>query len=216
MKELLITVICIASTSFFELNAQSQPTYRLGVRGGLNLSRFLERGTENRLLPSYQFGLSLEQRFNYQIGLSYDLLYSRQGNISYFTNPSLYDRVRTKLDYLILPISMHYTLSNTPFIANVGIQLGYLLNNQVDFLPKNGYTNNQNPSLQRIDWGLSLGPSLRIGKHTFIEIKYYQSLRSSVKSFIGVDPMTGMITTKPSPGRYNQLISANLTYYFLD
>lgn len=177
------------------------------------MARFIEQGVSNTFFPACRFGLALEQRLTHRTALSYELLYSRQGNMCYFSNPGLFDRLRTKSDYLLLPVSLRYKLKNSPVVLTPGIQLGYLIKYQVDFLPKNGHTNPDNPFLQRAEYGAFFGIGFRLGKHLFTEARYSQSLRSSLRSFVGVDPVTGLAVTKKSPERYNQMVSLSLTYY---
>lgn len=143
-RTLLITAFCVLFF-FIKVSAQSKTTYAFGVKSGINLSHLTERVVVNKFLFSYLGGVSLEQRFSPRISLSYELLYSRQGDISYFTNPGLYNRVRTRYNYVILPIELRYRLKHYPVYINPGFQAGYLVYKRGDFLPTNGsITNSSN------------------------------------------------------------------------
>lgn len=182
-------------------HAQTVPIYGLGINGGMNLARFTEKGTINNFLLASHFGFSVEQRFGQRVSMSYELQYARYGNVTFFTNPGLFEKVRTQYDYLTLPISLRYRFRKYPFFLIPGFQVGYLLANRTEFLPKNGYTNNNIPYLKKIDYGFSIGLGCRFGNRIFGEVKYYQSLRTLIKENV------------PLNKRYNQVISAGLTYY---
>ncbi|SFD80280.1 porin family protein [Spirosoma endophyticum] len=213
MKKLILIGIFSLFVGTFTGQAQSNPPIKIGIRGGAGTARFIENGVTNNFLFSYQAGLAVEHKLTPRYSLGYELLYSRQGNMSYFSNPGFYTKVRTRYDYLTLPVSLRYRLPNSLLTLSPGVQLGYLLAGQVDFLPKSGYTNSENSILQKVDYGFSIGLGMALGKRLFTEIKYYQSLHSALKTFVGVDPLTGLAITKASPERYNQVVSATLTYY---
>ncbi|WP_394343330.1 porin family protein [Spirosoma sordidisoli] len=198
-RPLLILVIWVcACINSALVRGQVSVIYSAGVKSGITMSRFIEKGTRNDYLVSYLIGLSIEQRFTQRVSLSYDLLYSRQGNIVFLTNPGPFDKVRTKYNYFTLPVSLRCRFKRHPVILSPGFQVGYLVSNRTDFLPKGGYTNSI-PFLKRSDLGFSFGLGYRFGTHFFGEVKYFESLIPLFKV--------------AQAERYNQTISANLTCY---
>ena len=213
MKTLILIVSVSLLTGFLSVKAQSKISYGFGVKGGMTMSRFMESTVKNNYWFSYATGLSVEQRFTERLSLSYDLLYSRQGNVKFFSNPGLYDRIRTKYDYLTLPISFRYRLKRYPLVVIPGLQAGYLLSTQSDFLPKTGKTYSDETLLKNTDFGFSLGLGYRFGKHFFADAKYYQSFGTMYRGYSRIDPRTGSPVRYPAVEQYNQVISASLTYY---
>lgn len=216
MKKLIfLTLFSALTLSSWKVSAQSKITYGLGVKGGMNLSRLIEKNANNKYLLSYLTGVSLEQLFSSRVSLSYALLYSRQGDITVFSNPGLFNRSRTRYNYLVLPIELRYRLKYYPFYITPGFQAGYLLYKRGDFLPKNGSTTYSLDQEEKIDVGLSLGLGCRFSKHFFGEAKYYQSIKTILKPFSAIDPVSGAIVHRTPPDVRNQTLSLSLSYYFL-
>ena len=213
MKHLVLIVIVWACGNLSWVQAQSKVAHSIGLKSGLVGSRFIEKATKNDYWLSYSLGLSVEHQFTPRIALAYDLSYARQGNLTFFTNPGLFDRVRTKYDYITLPVSVRYRLKRYPIFMSPGFQVGYLIKNQTEFLPRNGYTNNDFPNLKKTDFGFSFGLGYRFGKRFLVEGKYYKSIKSLMKDYSGIDPSTGTFVRVPPVQRFNQVISATLTYY---
>ncbi len=214
MKRLiLITTFC--ALTFLEVSAQSTTTYAFGVKSGVNLSRYIEPNVTNTYLLSYLAGVSLEQRFSSRASLSYELLYSRQGNMAFFSNPGVFDRLRTRYNYLLLPVELRYRLKHYPFYINPGFQVGYLLYKKWDYLPKNGWTTYSSDQEKKIDIGVSASLGYRFSKRFFCEAKYYQSVKTILKPFSNIDPISGAVVRITTPDVRNQTLSLSLTYYFL-
>lgn len=213
MRKLALLTLFYALTFLQEVSAQSKITYAFGVKSGMNLSRLIERNANNKYLFSYLCGVSLEKRFSSRTSLSYELLYSRQGDISVFSNPGMFTHSRTRYNYLILPVELRYRLKHSPFYINPGFQVGYLLYKRGDFLPKNGSITYGSDQEKKVDFGLSIGLGYRFGKHFFGEAKYYQSTQTILKPFAA--PVSGAIVRRAPPDIRNQTISLSLSYYFL-
>ena len=155
VRTTLLIAIASLLSCFTELSAQATTTYALGVKGGTNLSHLVEKVAINKLLLSYVAGISLEQQFSPRVSLSYELLYSRQGDMEHFINTN--DRLRTRYNYITLPIELRYRLKRYPIYIIPGFQAGYLVNKQVDLLPSHGITTQNNDQEKKVDLGLSAG-----------------------------------------------------------
>lgn len=202
-------IIFVTLSSLGQLRAQSNVQYKLGVKGGINFSRFIERDVRNSFLGSYMIGASVEQSFSHNNSLSYDILYSRQGNNVFLVNPGIYKQLRSRYNYLTFSTSVRHQLVKVPLILVAGLQVGYLLTNKVDLLPLSG-----NPvfasEVKKIDPAFLVGLGYRINRHIFFELKYNQSYLSLIKA--DGEVLNGAVDI--SNRRYNQVINANITYYF--
>ena len=199
-------------------NAQSENTFRAGLIGGANFTRFIEdNNSNNKLVALYAAGLTLEQELTKRLSVVGDLKYSRQGNIEQLSNPShLYQKIATNYDYFTLPIALRLKSRRAHISYSVGLQIGYLVHNEVKLLPQQGYTNNNNPPfLRKTDFSWLIGIGHNFNKHFFAEINYNQSIIPLLKAFKGVDPLTGNYIVQPSTIRRNQVICASLRYYII-
>lgn len=162
-------------------NAQTNSTARVGLIVGSNLSRFAENpASNNRFRLSYSAGVTLEQQLSKRLSVSADLKYSRQENIEQLANPlPLYQKIVTHYDYLVIPAALRLRGKRVPISLIGGLQVGYLLQNEVVLLPQAGstYTNNNNPPfLRKTDFSWLAGVGHNLGKHLFAEISCNQSM----------------------------------------
>jgi len=208
---ILSGIFLALSTSY----GQASLGNHIGVKGGYNLARFVESNADyNKFRRSYSVGITFEKQLTKRLSLSGDVLYSRQGNLIKVINPSyLVDRVLFKYDYLTIPFSIRYAPTKTPLCLGTGVQLGRLINHQTFFLPVKGYTNNDDPTLRRTDWGWLVSASYRINRHLLFDIKYYKSFSSILLPYDYIDPITGGSSVRRFKNRYNSLISGCISYY---
>ena len=177
----------------------------------MNLSHLIEKVAINKLLLSYVVGVSLEQRFSPRLSLAYALLYSRQGDREHFINTS--EILRTRYNYLTLPIEFRYRLKRYPIYVIPGFQAGYLVNKQIDFIPSHGVPAQSFDQEKKLDLGVSAGLGYRFGRHFFGEAKYYQSVGTILNPFLIHDPTTGAVVSQFSLDIRNEVFSMGLFYY---
>ncbi len=211
---ILITFLFLGNWCF-NVFGQDAAGFRLGVRGGLNLSRFSHTVTNNVFLRSYALGVALEYPVVRRLSIVSELIYSRQGNDLRVNNPSpMITKIVTKYDYILLPFLIRYQPPKTALLLCAGLQVGYLVRNETIFLPVRGYTNQADPLLRRWDSGILLGVGSRLGKQFLLDARYFESFSTVYRPYAGPDPTTGKLINLPAVQQFNQVISLNLSFYF--
>ena len=130
---ILIFVIAVSS------NAQAG--FRLGVKGGANLTKISGQAFNDSYRLGYQLGGFAEIDFSKGFGIQPELLWSESNTRTASGTSPIYTNLNgnqdIKLDYLTIPILLRLNVSNMVTL-HVGPQYGILINNNNTVIQNGG------------------------------------------------------------------------------
>jgi hypothetical protein len=135
MKHLFLAMIAVTSISY---GANAQTGFRLGIKGGANLTQVEGTSFKDGFAFSYHLGGFAEIDFTKKIGIQPEVLWN-QSKTTYKTGISNIDRLWNPnatditLNYLSIPILLRYNIGNM-LTLNAGPQFGILLNKDKNLL----------------------------------------------------------------------------------
>lgn len=189
-KSVLVIAMLIMSTTFIS----AQEYVYFGVKGGVNFSSFSGDGYESFEDPkertAYHLGLLAEIPLGERFSIQPEVLYSAQGyDIASLDDA---DDIEFQLDYINVPILAKFYLFNR-FSIEAGPQIGFLVNEEVDFNPGDdgGDVNLDDDQFKSVDFGVGLGASYKISNF-FISGRYNLGL-SDIYDQEGVDAKNSVI-----------------------
>jgi opacity protein-like surface antigen len=189
MKKILLSAILLATVF---VNAQE---IKFGAKLGLNASNFSGDVTDSKSLIGPQIGGFAEIAISDKFAIQPELLFSMQGAKSEFSDSdfdySYSEKSKTKLNYLNIPVSAKYNLSEK-FSVLAGPQFGILMSAKEDFDVSetiSGVTDSYSESVDAKDFyktlalSLNLGATYSITENIFVDARYNLGLSSITKSF---------------------------------
>jgi hypothetical protein len=143
----LATLFCVLSAQ----NAQAQGL-KVGPRGGINLSTTSADASEAGF--GYVAGATGEFGFLPFLYVQPELLFSQKGYENSFDNANLSQDIT--LGYLEVPLQLKVKILNKIF-ANAGVQVGFLLNDDVSFDDPPNNASDFEPDFNTIDFSIPVG-----------------------------------------------------------
>lgn len=176
LKRLLFTTL----TLFVIQISNSQSDFRIGVKGGANIS-LLESDYIDALDPkiSYHIGGLVEIPLSGKFSIQPEVIYSRQGTKqnSFFGD---YDS-RVKLDYINIPVIVKFYIIKG-LSAELGPQLGYLVSAKTKYESKDiSEENNVEDLYTSIDFSIGFGVSYRFTNGVFFNIRFNKGISNISK-----------------------------------
>ena len=189
MKKILFSAILLA-TGF--VNAQD---IKFGAKLGLNISNFSGDVTDSKSLIGAQIGGFAEITISDKFAIQPELVFSMQGAKTEYSESdidySYSEKSKTKLNYLNIPVSAKYNLSEK-FSLLAGPQFGILMSAKEDFDVSetiSGVNDTYSESADVKDFYKSLVFSFNIGtaysitENIYVDARYNLGLSRITKSF---------------------------------
>jgi hypothetical protein len=186
MKRLLISAFTFIFV-FATVNAQDEPATPIsfGAKAGVNFATITgdDLGdVEGK--TSFHVGVLAEIPISDVFSIQPELLYSRQGaKESYtesFSGMTFSEDLDIKLDYLLLPVMAKYYVTDG-FSIEVGPQIGFLLNAEIDYEfseSGDGMSFNESGTLdikdavKSVDFGLNFGLGYKLDNGLNFNVRY--------------------------------------------
>lgn len=122
MKKIITVVVLLSmlTTTLFSHKTKRDEGVVIGLKGGLNASKFLSSDIISQKTRSgFHIGFISEIIVSEKVSFQPELLYSSQGNVEPLT--------KQKYEYLNIPLILRYVVSNSLSI-DAGAQIGFLIN----------------------------------------------------------------------------------------
>jgi hypothetical protein len=122
LKKIITVVVLLSmlSTTLFSQKTKRDEGVVIGLKGGLNASKFLSSDIISQKTRSgFHIGFISEIIVSEKVSFQPELLYSSQGNVEPLT--------KQKYEYLNIPLILKYVVSNSLSI-DAGAQIGFLIN----------------------------------------------------------------------------------------
>lgn len=209
----VLTKICLALIAL-PIFISSHAQFRIGFKGGLNISSTLnEHGTTN-WKPAYHIGVTVEYGMSTKTSIVADLLYSDKG---FSRSPN-----NVHFSYINLPIFFRYNLTSKLAVEGGGA-FGYLLGaksngENMDYLWGN-----------KADWELCTGVCYAMNEHVSIGIRYEHGLSNVINKTTTIDGLNNqgiehydpILSPSPSPTLrdlgfkdFNRNFQLSVSYFF--
>jgi len=157
---LVVSLLFLGNTA---INAQSNNSTVIGIKGGLNLAKIKNTDSKNKL--GMTVGMFAEFKMSEKFSIQPELLYSRQG--------AKIGSDKLKLSYINLPVlAKFYPISKISIEA--GPQFGYLISKSGGTLSKSNY--------KKIDLSAVVGLNYQISNKIGIGARYNLGLKDITKT----------------------------------
>lgn len=168
MKKILTVVFIIA---FFAIQAKAEG-FKLGygAKAGVNFATFNGDDADNaKMITAYHVGVFAELGITDKLTFQPELLYSAQGSKYEGTILGKTVTIKTKLDYLTIPLMAKYNIING-LTAEFGPQIGFLTSATFKDIDIKDQVNS-------VDFGLNFGLGYRIND-IYVQGRYSLGLTS--------------------------------------
>ena len=163
MKRILLLTGILFCINLSAQSSKREEVIKLGVKGGLNLSKFMGDVQDQKMATSFHLGFLAEIMVSDKFSVQPELLYSAQGCY----DGSAPGFRRAKLNYLTAPLLGKFAITdNLSFEA--GPQLGLLLSSKL----KTNESNNNINNLKTLDFGLNAGLEYYLSNGVILQGRY--------------------------------------------